>query len=153
MFGRRTMILPSLFIAAPRERAPRRVYASVKCFYGWQFYSMRGCRDWLAARSSPLACDFLPNQAGDDVAFGLFGCLQLFELIRRQVELNGFLHQRAQLVRFNGVELDGNFAEVFRSRVAELGRAGRQIPVRDLLWCDRDALESDLGIWCQLAQR
>src|SRR5262249_17959955 len=68
--------------------------------------------------------------------------------------LDRFLHQRAQLVRLDGVKLDGDgAAEAPRSGIAGLGRAGRQIPVRDLLWCDGDALEDDVGVRRELAQR
>ena len=49
------------------------MYASVKYFYGEQFYPMRGCREWLAVRSSPLSCDFLPDQVAK-----LVGALFLF---------------------------------------------------------------------------
>jgi hypothetical protein len=55
-----------------------------------------------ATRSPPLSCD-VADQARDDVALGLFGCLQLFELLDGQIKLNRFLHERAQLVRLDGV--------------------------------------------------
>src|SRR5262249_32908224 len=81
----------------------------------------------------PLSCDF-PDQARDDVALGLFGRLQNLELIGGQVKLNRLLHASAQLVRLDGVKLDGDeAAEALRSGVAGLGRAGRQIPFGDLL--------------------
>src|SRR5262249_19854532 len=81
------------------------------------------------------------------------GGLQQLELLGRQMTLDRFLHQLAQLVRLDGVKLDGDFAEVLRSRVASLGRAGRQIPVRDLLWSDGYTLEANLGIRRKFAQR
>jgi hypothetical protein len=45
------------------------------------------------ASSQPLSCDFLPDQAREDLALRLFGCLQLFELLDGQMKLNRFLHQ------------------------------------------------------------
>jgi hypothetical protein len=45
-------------------------------------------------------------QTHDDLAFGLFGCFQCLELLGRQVLLDCFLHQRAQLVGLDGVKLD-----------------------------------------------
>jgi hypothetical protein len=44
-----------------------------------------------------LPCDFSPDQALDDRAFGLFGCFQSLELFGRQVALDRALHERAQL--------------------------------------------------------
>src|SRR5262249_15561670 len=42
-----------------------------------------------ATRSQPLSCDF-PDQARDDVAFGLLGRFQNLELLGGQVKLNRF---------------------------------------------------------------
>src|SRR5215831_1201556 len=42
--------------------------------------------------SQPLSCNF-PDQPRDDVALGFFGCLQLFELLGRQMTLDVLLHQ------------------------------------------------------------
>jgi hypothetical protein len=61
--------------------------------------------------------------------------------------LDRFLHQRAQLVRLDGVELDGKgAAKGFRASIGGFSRAGRQIPVGDLLFCDRYALEDNVGM-------
>src|SRR5215813_2943969 len=54
--------------------------------------------------SQPLLCDF-PDQARDDLALGLLGRFQDLELLRRQMKLDRFLHERAQLVRLDGVKL------------------------------------------------
>src|SRR5262245_10266752 len=60
----------------------------------------------LASSPRPLACDFSLDQARDDVALGLLGCLQHFELMLRQVLLDRFRHQRAQVVGVDRVKLD-----------------------------------------------
>ena len=96
-------------------------------------------------------CDS-PDQARDDVALGLFGCLENRKLLGRQMTLDGLLHENAQLVWLDGVKLDGNLAEILCSCVAGLGRAGRQIPVRNLLRCDGDAFENNVGIRRHLSQ-
>jgi len=58
----------------------------------------------------------LADQARDEVTLGLFGYLQLFELLDGHMKLNRFLHKRAQLVRLNGVKLDGKVdAKGFRA--------------------------------------
>src|SRR5262249_149442 len=72
----------------------------------------------------PLRCEF-PDQPRDEVALAFLGRLEDLELLLREVPLDRFLHQRAQLVRLDGVKLDGDFAEVFRSRVAGLSRPCR----------------------------
>jgi hypothetical protein len=48
--------------------------------------------------SQPLSCDF-PDQTRDEVTLGLFGRFQGLELLGRQMTLDGFLHERARLVR------------------------------------------------------
>src|SRR5262245_58274237 len=89
----------------------------------------------------PLSCD-VPDQARDEVALGLLGRFQNLELLGRQMTLDRFLHQRAQLVRLDGVELDRKrAAESFRAGVGSFGGTRRQIPIGDLLFRDRYALE------------
>ena len=60
----------------------------------------------------------------------------------------------AQHVGRDRIQFDGDARpKVFARRVARLGRPRRQVPLFDLFRRHRDALEDDLGIRRQFAQR
>src|SRR5215831_15852075 len=105
----------SRYIQPALSRLTRKVHAETRR------HSLRRS----GSSSQPLACDFLPDQARDDLAFGLLGRFQDLELLGRQMTLDCFLHESAQVVRLDGVKLDRNVSEVLCSRVAGLGRPRR----------------------------
>jgi hypothetical protein len=98
--------------------------------------------------SQPFSCDF-PDQTRDDLAFGLLGRFQDLELLGRQMTLDRFLHERAQLVRLDSVKLDGDSPKFFdRVSLGLVGRVGKAHAVI----CsggDGDTFESDVGVRCQ----
>ena len=69
-----------------------------------------------------------------------------------QVLLDGRLHQITQVVGIDCIKFDTDGAEAFRARVGRLGRPGREVPLRDLVRRDRDALEVNLSGGRQFAQ-
>ena len=87
------------------------------------------------------------------IALGLLGHLQGFELLRVDMLLDDLAHQIAQQVGADGVELDGiTTLPSHAAAIARLDRTGRQIPYRYLLGSHGDLLGMDLSAGSKLLQ-
>src|SRR5262245_5912497 len=103
------------------------------------------CLDMLrgaphAGSSSQLLAYDFPDQARDDVALGLFGCLQHLVLLGGQVKLDRFLHERAQLVRLDPglspiiARAPSPLAPGSQARARHQRRAGWRSPSLVVVW-------------------